>query len=289
MAITIKVLVSNRTAALLEPYSYDDLIPYWSYSVPGAMFAMRYRPGWDGRIKMFKWGELPSGLFRATKKQIEVELGVKFKVRRYGLKLPDSHHYDHVVSDRGYQNECVEAMVENGHCGGLVLSATGSGKTFMAGMYYSRVEGPHLFVVDQLDLLWQAKKEIEAVLGEKVGFVGESKFKPRRITIGTIQTMHRHRRDPKFKRWTKDIQTVLIDEIHVMMNRRNFDVVSNIQPRAVFGLTATLQLKKKYVRTKAWALAGPVIYEFPVQKGMDENVLSRGIVIRVKFRNEVAE
>jgi len=194
-----------------------------------------------------------------------------------------------VVSDRGYQNECVEAMVENGHCGGLVLSATGSGKTFMAGMYYSRVEGPHLFVVDQLDLLWQAKKEIEAVLGEKVGFVGESKFKPRRITIGTIQTMHRHRRDPKFKRWTKDIQTVLIDEIHVMMNRRNFDVVSNIQPRAVFGLTATLQLKKKYVRTKAWALAGPVIYEFPVQKGMDENVLSRGIVIRVKFRNEVAE
>lgn len=288
MAIKIRVLISNRTAALVKPYPYEALIPYWSYSVPGAKFAMRYRPGWDGRIKMLKWDELSSGLFRATKKQIEEELGIKFKVKRYGLKLPSIRGGKPIVSKRYYQNECVDAMEDNGYCGGLILSATGSGKTYMAAMYYSRVEGPHLFVVDQLDLLWQAKKEIESVLGEKVGFVGESKFKPRRVTIGTIQTMHRHRRDARFKLWTKDIQTTLIDEIHVMMNRRNFDVVSDIQPRAVFGLTATLQLTRKYVRTRAWALAGPVIYTFPVQKGMDENVLSRGIVMRVKFKNEVA-
>lgn len=286
--VQVQVLVSNRTATLVKPYPYDELLPYWSYTVPGAKFIMRYKPGWDGKKRMLKWDKVPSGLFWATRKQIEEELPVKFEIHA-DIETPQLKKENHVKSERDYQNACVQQMLLAGfhHGGGLVLSATGSGKTFVAAMYCSRVKGPALFVVDQLDLLWQAKKEMQSVLGEKIGYVGESKFKPRRITIGTVQTMHRHRTDSMFEAWTENIQVVMIDEIHVMMNRRNFDVVSNIQPRACFGLTATLQLKKKDVRTRAWALAGPVCYEFPVQQGMKENVLSQGVVMRVKFHNEV--
>jgi len=287
MAIPIKVLVSNRTATLVKPYPYEDLLPYWSYTVPGAQYMMRYRPGWDGKIKMLKWDKLPSGLFWATRKQIEEELPIKFDVVA-DIEAPELRKENHVRSDREYQNACVKQMLVAGsYGGGLVLSATGSGKTYTAAMYFSETVGPHLFVVDQLDLLWQAKKEMESVLGEKIGYAGESKFKPRRVTVGTIQTMHRHRGEREFEVWTEDIQVVMIDEIHVMLNRRNFDVVTNIQPRACFGLTATLQLRKKDIRMRAWALTGPVCYSFPVKQGMQENVLSQGVVMRVKFKNEI--
>lgn len=283
----VHVFLTNRVATLKRPYDYDGLIPYWSYSVPGFQYMMRRFPGWDGRKKLLKWNKLSSGLFLATREEIERETDVQFLVN-FKRKTPQERPLEgQITSDRQYQNQCVDAMVKAGRVGGLILAATGSGKTRMAAQYGSRVQGPILFVVDQLDLLWQAKKEIEAVLGEKVGYVGDQKFRPRRITIATVQTMHRHRKDPKFIEWTDRIQVVIIDEIHTQLNRRNFDVVANIEPRACFGLTATLQLKKKEVRLRAWSLCGPEIFSFPVKQGMEEQVLSKGIVIRVKVKNEI--
>lgn len=284
----IPVFLTNRTAVLQSSsYDYDELIPFWSYSVPGFKYMKRRFPGWDGRKKLFKYGKLPSGLFLATRKEIEEKLKVRFQVTFNRIR-PRASERNPLVSDREYQNACALAMVEAGKCGGLILSATASGKTYMTAIYGSMVRGPILFVVDQLDLLWQAKKEIQAALGEKIGFVGDSKFRPRRITIATVQTMHKRRRDPKFRNWTRDIEVVIVDEIHTQLNKRNFDVVANIQPRACFGLTATLQLSKKETRLRAWGLCGPVVFEFPVKRGMQENVLSKGVVIRCRVPNPIS-
>jgi superfamily II DNA or RNA helicase len=278
------VKLTNRWAYLLdEDYDYDRLIPYWSFSVPNFHFMQNKYIGWDGRIKFLKYGKVPAGLFRATRKEIEDAGRIKFNVR---TKLQDLESVQGDRSNRAYQNDCVYSMlsaIRRG--GGLVLNATGTGKTRIAGLFSAAIVGTVCFVVDQLDLLEQAVKELKGVLGEEIGYVGNSVFSPKRITVATVQTVHRHIRDPKFRRWFENVNVVIIDEIHVQMARRNFKSVERMKPLAVFGLTATLQLKKKPVRTKAYAIAGPVIYEYPVAKGMDEGVLSRGVVVRVQFRN----
>lgn len=281
----VRLEIANRTARLTSAYDREALLKHWSYAVPGYRYMSRRFPNWDGRIKLLKYDRVPAGLFWATRKEIKSELGIKFKVENDYLPLritkPPKESKDEKYK---FQTECVQKMLEaQKYGGGLVLNATGTGKTRIAAMLFGCLRGKCIFVVDQLDLLEQARDAIQEYLGEKVGYVGNSIFKPRRITIATVQTMHLHAGRPEFKEWVRDVDAVVIDEIHVQMGRRNFDVVKDVQPRAVFGLTATLQMKQKPVRTRAWAIAGPVVFEYPLQRGMESGVLSKGVVIRVLY------
>jgi superfamily II DNA or RNA helicase len=167
--------------------------------------------------------------------------------------------------------------------GGLILSATGSGKTFVAGLYLSHLQGTACFIVDELSLLDQAQRELSEVLKEPVGWVGESRFEPQRVTVATIQTLHKHRKRADFLAWYRKLTVVFIDEIHVALNSRNIDVVKLIRPKVVFGLTATLEIQKWPVFLQAVSLAGPVIYTYPLAQGVAEHVLTPGVVCRVMF------
>lgn len=298
----VRVTVTNRQAILHEPYDYDRLIKHWSFAVNNWHFIRNkyqyfYKGkvyySWDGKIKFLKRNRLSAGLFWATYQDIEKNERVHFKIDRVGLRslnICSAKHW--LVSDKKYsfQNECTDKMMAAAHIGGgLVLNCTGSGKTRIAAMFASRVKEEILFVVDQLNLLEQARKDIKEHLGEKVGKVGESKFKLRRVTVATIQTLAGHTKDKKFLKWFERVKVIIIDEIHEQMNRSNFNVVSIAKPLAVYGLTATLALSKKPVRMKAFSLAGPVLYEYPLQQGMRDKVLSKGIAIQLLYNNSIQE
>src|SRR5262245_34854775 len=158
--------------------------------------------------------------------------------------------------------------------GGLVLSPTGSGKTFIVGMYFKHLVGRGVFIVDELTLLHQAKEELEKVLGERVGTVGESKYRPRRITVATIQTLQLHTGDPEFDEWKSKIRAMVIDEVHLHLNKRTKEVLNDIQPRVVFGLTATLELQKKHIRMAAHAMCGRVIFDYNLKEATEEKFLT---------------
>jgi superfamily II DNA or RNA helicase len=260
----------------------------WSFALPAARFSSAFRSGtWDGRIRFFKNCFLPSGLFRATYREIEQKLGISFAIeyvlsterpKRYTVALSEDEKYR-------YQEECIVAMVNAFHRGGgVILSATGTGKTAIGGKFFKHLSGYNcLFVNDQLDLLNQSQEELAKWLGEEVGYVGDSRYEPKRVTVATIQTLHKHIRDPKFLKWYKQIQVVIVDELHEQMARRNFKVLTKINPVARYGLTATLQLKKKPVRIRAYAFAGPVLFEFPITEGVEKGVLSKGRVLQLCF------
>lgn len=74
-----------------------------------------------------------------------------------------------------------------------------------------------------------------------------------------------------------------------MMGKSNFDVVKIAKPLATIGLTATLGLSKKDVRLKAYALTGPVLYTYPITKGMEDNVLAKGIGISFQYNNSIQD
>lgn len=286
----IRALVTNRVAYLSPKAPRKRLMPFFSFSHPQFQYMRgrgRYH-GWDGRINFMNANnELPAGLFWATKGEVAHETGIRFKVktRTKGVVLRKG-----LSSDRAYQNDCVDRMLASiRHGGGLVLNATGTGKTRIAGIFASRVDAELCFIVDQLDLLEQARSEIQDLLGEQVGYVGNSVYSPKRVTIATVQTIHRHIRDKKFRKWFKNIELLIIDEIHVQMAKRNFKTVQKIKPLAVFGLTATLELRKKPVRVQAWSICGPVLYEYPLEQGMKDDVLSKGVIVRVLYKNPIED
>jgi len=287
----IHVYVSGRTAYLTEPYPLKKLLRYWSYTVPNYRWMMDRFPGWDGKIKLLKRNQLPAGLFWATYREIEKEEHVKFKIHAHhhiGIHRTSERHW--VVSEGKYefQNICVDQMQKAIYKGGgLVLSATGSGKTRVAAMLASRLKCGLLFIVDQLNLLEQARHDIKKHLGENVGKVGESKFNLERVTIATRQTLGEHLRDRKFLEWYTHVPVIIVDELHTQLGKTNFKVINVAKPMVVFGLTATLGLSKKDVRLRSWGLCGPVVYEYPVTRGMKENVLAKGISIRLMYSNHI--
>lgn len=311
---TVECTLTNDSAYITNASdaNYEALREFWSFYPPGYRNAQSFKlwldayvrekakaarqdrepdfsklPGWDGRIRMFKRGKVTSGLFRATRAEIEETLGIKFVVTE---DLPtDSYGKQGFRTDDPkyeYQNQCVDAMLK---CfalgGGVVLSATATGKTRMAAQFFSNLSCSVLFVVDKKGLMYQSQAELSKWLGESVGVVGDSKFILGRVTVATVQTLKLHYDDPVFVTWFKSIKCVLIDELHTMMARKNFRLLEDIDPIARYGLTATLQMGKKEVRMKTWQYAGPVIFEFPYDEGRAAGVLSDGKVLQLRFEN----
>jgi superfamily II DNA or RNA helicase len=283
----VAVTLTNDKAMLAADDETMELLDdFWSYSAPGAFHSVLFKTKqWDGKKRFMQKDAVPSGLFRATRWDIVEKLGIKFVVTKQRQKLsflPGIPRQE--AAERQYQNECVDAMCNAvGKGGGIVLAATRTGKTAICSSFFSRIKDNCLFIVDQIELLDQSQEEIKSWIGEEVGIVGRSVFAPARVTVGTIQTLKLHEKDKKFLAWFKTVQIVVVDELHEMMASKNFKILKTIQPIARFGLTATLQLRKKDVRMRAWAFAGPVIFEYSIADGVKNGVLTKGHVLQLQF------
>lgn len=280
----LKVVLANRWATFLcSPERQILLKKLFRYRVPGAKFSERYQLGlWDGYTCLMQRGRVPAGLFLAQRSEVEEKYQIALTDRRVFPRFYKIPFSDKV---RPYQQDAVMALIRASRTGGLILSATGSGKTFIVGEFLRRLIGTGVFIVDELTLLEQARRAIQQVIGEEIGIVGKSQFLPQRVTIATIQTLHKHRDKPEFRRWFKGLEVLIIDEIHLALNRRNIDIVQKIRPKAVFGLTATLELEKIHVQFPAQALAGPVLFTYSIGQGTAEGYLTAGVVTRVLFQD----
>jgi superfamily II DNA or RNA helicase len=274
-------MLSNRWAVFsCSPEIQIRLREILSFEHPNRNFIVSFRDGqWDGHVSFFQRSRCSSGLFLEKREEIEKE----FSLQITDVRIPLKFHEIQDEKSREYQNESVDAMIQASRTGGLLINSTGSGKTRIAGIFFKRLEGTACFIVDELTLLEQTRRAFMEVLEEPVGVVGHSEFHPKRITVATIQTLHKHRHRPEFKRWFPKIDVLVIDEVHIALNKRNLDVIQQIRPKAVFGLTATLQIEKPEIRIPATALCGPVIYSYPIREGVAEGYLSKGRIICLQF------
>jgi len=281
---SLSVVLTNRYATFTSdiPTKYSKLL---SWRKANAFFSPAFQAGhWDGFIKMIKHNRTTSGLFLATLKEARA-LGINFQIEDKRV-YPKFKKVD-LSGARKYQKGAIKALCKKAHSGGIILAATGTGKTFIAGKFFAKVRGHCVFIVDELVLLEQAKADIEKQSGEKVGVIGDKRFDPKRITVATIQTLNRHKRDKTYAKWQRLVEVVIIDELHMAMNRRNIDVVAALQPLACFGLTATLQLTKAEVRLRAAELCGPIIYEYSLEEGTSQKHLTPGIGVGVDLVREI--
>jgi superfamily II DNA or RNA helicase len=244
-------------------------------------------PGWDGWINFLtNGGKMPAGLFRAMHHECAKETGVEFNVTQ--TNLPDVKIVPGIPppSDPTYafQVGCVDKLVAAiPQGGGIVLAATGSGKTAVIARLFSRVKIPCLFLVNKINLLDQATRDLQAHLHEEIGHVGAGDRNIKRITVATVQTLARHMGNEQFRTWFQGVQILVVDELHMQMSKKNFKLVNTINPVARFGLTATLQLGEKDVQYNAHAFAGPVLYRFPIKEAADRGVVSKGGCLQLLF------
>lgn len=285
----LKFKLVGRKAYLQNTKHLEGFKHALSYFSPAARFSPAYqRKQWDGHTSMVQGIKAPFisiGLLRGARKELR-NLGYDCEILSWKGRprvetkkgfWEENEKYD-------YQNQACRAILESySRCGGTILSATGTGKTKTVAQVFSHTVGNVVFVVDQLNLLHQAKEELEKWLREPIGIIGESIWSPKRITVATVQTLQsaKTKRGNRFSIWAKTIEVMVIDELHKMMGRRSFKIINELKPKAIIGLTATLQMRKKIVRWKVYSIAGPILFEFPVHEGIERGVLSKCVIVQV--------
>ncbi len=280
---TLRVTLTNRWATFnCDTDEQIKVKKIYQYEAPGGQFSTAYAEGgWDGRKNLMARGRVASGLFLEQLAKLKEKYALSVVDKRVMPKFRDVP----LKSERKFQIDCVRAMTKASRVGGVVLMATGDGKTRTAAMYFSILIGSALFVVDELTLLEQTRQEFESLLGECIGVVGGGKYDPQRITVATVQTLARARKRKEFRKWFESVTVLVIDEVHVAINKSNIDVITSVKPLAVFGLTATLETAKEDVRMRVAALCGPVIFEHTIREGTEEGHLTAGTACFVAFRD----
>jgi superfamily II DNA or RNA helicase/diadenosine tetraphosphate (Ap4A) HIT family hydrolase/HKD family nuclease len=132
----------------------------------------------------------------------------------------------------------LEQTREDGFRAGLVVMATGLGKTLLAAFDTDRPEFKRiLFVAHREEILNQARSALRRVQpGASLGFfTGKEKVEDADITFATVQTMSRHVMafDPSA------FDYIVIDEFHHAAAPSYRTVIDHFTPKFLLGLTAT--------------------------------------------------
>jgi superfamily II DNA or RNA helicase len=173
---------------------------------------------------------------------------------------------------RQYQIDSINKALE--YRRGLLVLPTGTGKTFLAALFISHF--PHckvLFITcSNKSLMYQNAKELEEILGEEIGILGDGKQKWRRVTVGVINTVENiAKKDPDL---LKDIQVAIFDEAHTSAGSNRGQTVSNelINTDYRIGLTAT-NWRESGDEIRLEGIIGPTIHQMSYIEASDNNYI----------------
>lgn len=239
----VDILVKN-ISSYVKSASPDELAfvsKTLSFQPVGYQFSPKYIEGkWDGTISLLdKWRHaFPAGLTgylatRLTKEGIKFHL-MDLRSRPEGSPL-DVSKTEAIL--RPYQVETVQTSLEVGR--GILNLPTASGKTMTASVIIGKAGVNTLFVNHTKDLLYQSKEDIEKVIGEEMGVIGDGVFNPKKYTVAMIQTLYARIANKEMKDYLKGVQMLVLDEVHHTGKNSWFRVAMNIPAYYRFGLTGT--------------------------------------------------
>ena len=145
---------------------------------------------WDGRRRLFdtQRQQFPVGLFNLISSFLG-RYGIPYEVenmRNHSKKMFDCIPGNYGL--RTYQSNAVMASLLNG--GGIIKSATGSGKTTIAALTIAALGRNTVFIVHTKDLLYQAKESFERILGIKIGQIGDGVIDiDSPVVVATVQSL----------------------------------------------------------------------------------------------------
>ena len=149
------------------------------------------------------------------------------------------------ITPHEVQEEALENLIhtrEIGHTKGLVVFATGLGKTYLSGFDAIELKSKRiLFIVHVGEILKQARKSFEDIMPERakeMGFyTGSEKDKEKNILFATIQTLTRLKNLNQFN--PEEFDYIVLDETHHIAAPSYKKVFDYFKPKFFLGLTAT--------------------------------------------------
>lgn len=146
-----------------------------------------------------------------------------------------------------YQYEAAQATMN--HERGLIVSPTGSGKTYIISLALSILKCKAMVIVTDIVLLDQMQDALSRFLDVEIGMIGDGEFNIQDITVTTIQSLVSILKAKSIKgadkrillvKAMKEIGVVVSDEAH-LADSDSFDIVMPQFPntRRFYGLSAT--------------------------------------------------
>ncbi len=167
--------------------------------------------------------------------------GLKYKIVHEQPKFPE-FKFDSQIKLSAEQNRILELALSQDQ--GVIVAPPGSGKTMIGMELIARRKLPALILVHRKQLLDQWVNRIQIYLNVpllQIGrYSGTKKMVGREITVGLMQSLGRSK---GLRSLCDSFGTIIIDECHHVPAKTFREVVSNFNPRYLYGLTATPKRK----------------------------------------------
>ncbi|MGM0214091.1 DUF3427 domain-containing protein [Enterococcus sp. AZ109] len=157
---------------------------------------------------------------------------------------------------------------------GLVISATGTGKTYLAAFDVLQAKPKRmLFIVHREQILNKAKESFEKVLGdptEQFGILsGSQKDTDAKYLFATIQTISKPAYQELFEKDYFDY--ILIDEVHKAGAQSYLKTLNYFDPEFLLGMTATPERTDNFNIFELFDYN--IAYEIRLQEALEEDLL----------------
>ena len=170
--------------------------------------------------------------------------------------------------------EQLRLLREKGKQRGLIISATGTGKTYL-GAFDVKSTNPKkmLFLAHREQILEKSKESFSRIIGGKKTdyglYTGNSRNKNAKYVFATVQTLSKSNHLSLFDR--DEFDYILIDEVHHAGAETYQKIMNYFQPKFYLGMTATPDRNDDFNVFKLFNYN--IAYEIRLPQALEENML----------------
>lgn len=280
----VKVSVSNKLSKI-EGLPSDisiSLAQDFTFLVPNAYFIMK-NTGWDGKVRFFN---RPGNTFRTGLLPLILDKLSEYEVDYTVIDNREKGMEIHCI-DEGtcvgefkelfdYQVETINSIANNRVGGipfyrGVLNIATNGGKTVIAEAIISQLfpllndNNRLVFVTHSLEIANQVKSSISKDLQIEVGFIGDSQWDEKPVTVAMIPSLFSKKKSKvakekkKFNKFILSVGAFIADEVHHAKSDTWYKVLDTMKNASIrLGLTGTIN-KNPIDEHKLYAVTGGVI------------------------------
>lgn len=313
----MKIIIENVNSSIEEATDAEHarLRARLTTYGPGYRYTYLFKKNlWDGKVRVYNQEKavFPTGMLP----QVVNELGAGIDEIEDRRIIKPLRLNPHSVNLRPYQKEAAYNSLINDLYGmwwprGVIMQATGGGKTETAVAMIQIAQVPTLFLVNRSGLVKQAKDRFES-FGLHAGTIEEGRMDlSKQVTIATIQSLMYHarkinrktetkvrtdeeiailhvrakERGKKIKAFLLGIEQFFVDEAHFIAASteskgnlfvRALDLMPNAYMR--WGLTATPFMREEYHNWLLSGTTGELLYEITNRDLIDMGYLAEADV-----------
>ena len=272
---TIIMGSANLTAAALKT-NYEWNVKLTSFEHGGLLgqFHHEFDNAWQSSVPLTaKWIEAYQVLYEEVRKannkmKTAVPLLPENATPFNAMRAIEPNH----MQRQALQN--LRALRESGACRGLVISATGTGKTYLSA-FDVKASAPRrmLFVVHREQILKQAISDYRKIIGGPESdfgiYSGSRRDAQAKYLFATVQTIAKPEHLSQFA--ADDFDYILIDEVHKAGAASYLSVIEHFNPKFLLGMTATPERTDSFNIYELFDYN--IAYEIRLQEALEEDML----------------